>query len=350
MQRWVAAYEEVGSRDLYLWKWCMHGVELTTLPCVVPEFRAHVCDTKVLSIVLCVLLDDVADQHGDSHLLDALLEMTCWGAHRLVERIERRGTTACGADAATVGGVSGRGLPAIRATKRSSRCCDSTCCNLSTRCVIRTWSTAGPYLLNMVEHDLYTPHNMMMISFAMLDLMCSPRFPQSDVATLREAIWHAQCMGRIGNLLSTWRRELVDSRFHQRRVCPGHDGRRLDAGRTRARRRWPSWKTTIRSRGHEAYFFRQMARASRALPRVASRIRSLDMRVGLGRSRPIFCDVLGKPGFDLVSVEDSRRPARKSTFGVLRVVARSATCRAEARTHTMTRASAKAIRPGTTSW
>ena len=70
-----------------------------------------------------------------------------------------------------------------------------------------------PYLLNMVEHDLYTSHNMMMISFATLDLMCSERFPLARIGALREMMWHAQCMGRIGNLLSTWRRELAKRDF-----------------------------------------------------------------------------------------------------------------------------------------
>ncbi len=57
----------------------MHGVALTTLPCVAGELVDHVCDTKLLSIVLCVLLDDVADERGESRLLNVLLKPTGWG-------------------------------------------------------------------------------------------------------------------------------------------------------------------------------------------------------------------------------------------------------------------------------
>jgi hypothetical protein len=68
-------------------------------------------------------------------------------------------------------------------------------------------------LLNVVEHDLYSPHNMMMMSFSTVDLMCSPRFQTQELGRLREAIWHAQWMGRIGNLLSTWEREIAAGDF-----------------------------------------------------------------------------------------------------------------------------------------
>src|SRR5207247_1166446 len=64
----------------------------------------------------------------------------------------------------------------------------------------------NPALLNLTEHDLYLPHNMHMMVSATLDLMCSPDFDPSEVGWLREAIWHAQCMGRIGNLVTTWER------------------------------------------------------------------------------------------------------------------------------------------------
>jgi transketolase C-terminal domain/subunit len=294
VRRWVVAYEEIGSRDLYLWKWCMHGVELTTLPCVLPEFRAHVCDTKVLSIVLCVLLDDVADQHGDSHLLDALLEMTCWGVSRSLRglsAVERRHAELT------------RRLWAEYQARIAGYPCYHTFEPVLRYDLLQFFNTmrysylvnGRPYLLNMVEHDLYTSHNMMMISFAMLDLMCSPGFPQAEVGTLREAMWHAQCMGRIGNLLSTWRRELVDRDFTSgvfaRAMMEGDltldelehgDSTRLE--------------TTIRARGHESYFFRKWLEHRERCHASAQRIHSLDLKSVLDGHDRFFAMHLGSQG------------------------------------------------------
>ena len=163
----------------------MHGVEITTLPCVVQELRSHVCDTKLLSIVLCVLLDDVADQHGDSQLLDALLEMMCWGV-----RGSQKGLSKTAKKHAKLT----RDLWAEYQARVATYPCYPTFGPVLRYDLLQFFNTmryshlvnGRPYLLNMVEHDLYTSHNMMMISFAMLDLMCSPGFPQGEVGILRE--------------------------------------------------------------------------------------------------------------------------------------------------------------------
>jgi hypothetical protein len=65
-------------------------------------------------------------------------------------------------------------------------------------------------LLNLVEHDHYSPQGMGVMTFATIDLMCSPGFPLHELGRLREAVWHAQWMARIGNLVTTWPRELGD--------------------------------------------------------------------------------------------------------------------------------------------
>lgn len=293
-RRWVSAYEKVGARDVYLWKWCMHGVALTTLPCVVPELRAHVCDTKLLSIVLCVLLDDVADQHGDSRLLDALLKLTC-----LQEPCSLRGFSAAARRHAELT----RSVWAEYQARTASYPCYTTFEPVLRYDLLQFFNTmryshlvnGRPYLLNTVEHDLYTSHNMMMVSFAMLDLMCSPGFPRADVGALRETIWHAQCMGRIGNLLSTWRRELADRDFTSgvfaRSVMEGDltldelehgDPAQLEA--------------TICGRGHEAHFFQKWLAHREQCHARAARIGSLDLRSVLDGHDRFLAMHLGSQG------------------------------------------------------
>jgi hypothetical protein len=294
VRRWVTAYEEVGSRDVYLWQWCTHGVELTTLPCVVPELRAHVCDTKMLSIVLCVLLDDVADQHGNSYLLDALLEMTCWGTSGSVvglNAVEQRHAQIT------------RALWAEYLERISGYPCYETFEPVLRYDLLQFFNTmryshlvnGRPYLLNMVEHDLYTSHNMMMVSFATLDLMCGPGFPQAEVGTLREAIWHAQCMGRIGNLLSTWRRELANRDFTSgvfaRAIMEGDlTLDELEHGKL------AGLEAIIRNCGHEAYFFRKWLEHRERCHARARRVRSLDLRAVLDAHDRFFAMHLGSQG------------------------------------------------------
>ena len=132
-------------------------------------------------------------------------------------------------------------------------------------------------LLNMAEHDLYLPHNMHMMSFATIDLMCSPEFQVEDLGQLREAVWHGQCMGRIGNLLSTWRREIVQRDFTSgvfaRAVAEGDltigdlrdgDPRDLEAAICRGR--------------HEQYFFDRWHHHRQRLRASLAKIRSVQIQ------------------------------------------------------------------------
>ncbi len=67
-----------------------------------------------------------------------------------------------------------------------------------------------PSLINYKENMIYNSHNMMIYLFADIDLIYSKSFDKDDLPYLREAVWYAQKMARIGNWLSTWQRELKD--------------------------------------------------------------------------------------------------------------------------------------------
>ncbi len=166
-----------------------------------------------------------------------------------------------------------------------------------------------PYLLNMAEHDVYTPHNMMMVSFATLDLMCSPTFTPADVGALRECVWHAQSMGRIGNLLSTWKRELADRDFTSgvfaRALANGEVTldtlERAEGKRTRGcDSRWKQ----------RCVFSLPMVRTSTALSCSGSSRRILRTRFRAARARPVLRNAPGKPRADLAFRWASRSNVR----------------------------------------
>jgi len=49
-----------------------------------------------------------------------------------------------------------------------------------------------------------------------IDLMASPQFDKNELSNLRTIFWSAQQMARIGNWLSTWKRELKE-----KDICSG---------------------------------------------------------------------------------------------------------------------------------
>ncbi|MBI3466220.1 MAG: hypothetical protein HY000_24665 [Planctomycetes bacterium] len=207
IRAWSDGYAGVGKRNLYLWKWCRQGVEITMLPCVAPELRDEVCDTKVLGVMLDVLLDDIADRGGDGELLEQLLTLPLgcttfdFARFPLDQQDYARFT--------------------VEVWEEIQRRAQSYPCHAEYRELLRfdylqlfnvmRYShllNGNLALLNLAEHDLYTPHNMHMMVSSTLDLMCSPEFDRSELGKVREIVWNAQCMGRVGNLITTWQREL----------------------------------------------------------------------------------------------------------------------------------------------
>jgi hypothetical protein len=49
---------------------------------------------------------------------------------------------------------------------------------------------------------------MKMMIGATIDLIFSSNFDKQDLGNLRNIIWHTQKMGRIGNLINTWEKEI----------------------------------------------------------------------------------------------------------------------------------------------
>lgn len=204
-------YEKVGKRNTFLWKWVRRGLEITTLSCVRGDLKDFLCDTKLLGVILDVLLDDVADARADTEFLENLIAITegkpvpghqipagdrdyylytqrVW--NWIVERV--------------------RGFPRYEELK------DLLSYDYRQLMNVMRYSTLvnhHPAMMNPVEHDLYLPHNMHMMVSGTLDLMCSPDFDIRELGRLRQVIWYAQQMGRIGNLVSTWEREIKEKDY-----------------------------------------------------------------------------------------------------------------------------------------
>src|SRR6185295_18287441 len=70
-----------------------------------------------------------------------------------------------------------------------------------------------PFLLNMVESSSFQPYDLRLFVSSTIDLMASPSFDLAEQGLLREAIWRAQRMGRIGCQISSWEREVQDGDY-----------------------------------------------------------------------------------------------------------------------------------------
>ncbi|WPU63559.1 isoprenoid biosynthesis enzyme family protein [Peredibacter starrii] len=67
--------------------------------------------------------------------------------------------------------------------------------------------TARPSIRNLSEGKLFGPYNMGMVAAGMIDLMASSDLTIQELGKMREIFIDGQRVGRIGNLLATYKRE-----------------------------------------------------------------------------------------------------------------------------------------------
>ena len=209
LQGWVDRYRHVGQRDIYLWRWCLFAVDLMTLSTVGAEAHATARDTKFLIGMFNCLIDDVADQAHNHRFVRSLLTLT-------------RGGTPHGETpeecqlAEFVTEVWNEIWSRAARLPRFHEFEQLLAFDLRQLCTTVEHSdlTAQmPELVNRIEHDLYSSHGMMVTVAATVDLMASPKFDRQDLGGLRSLLWHAESMARIGNMVSTWEREIADGDF-----------------------------------------------------------------------------------------------------------------------------------------
>jgi hypothetical protein len=274
--QWVDGYSQVGKRNLYLWKWCRQGVEVTTLSCVAPELFDFACDTKVLGVVLDVLLDDIADRKGDAALLDQLLSLP-FSAQRKRLREVAADERAYAEFTIDVWQEIKRRTAQLPRYEKYASLWRYDYLQLFNAMRYSHLINQDIALLNLTEHDMYLPHNMHIMISATVDLMCSPTFNHHEVGRLREAVWNAQCMGRIGNLTTTWERELGDADFtsgvYARAIAEGDVTVQMLLDHDKA-----AIAHAITTGGHEEYFMDRWAQHRQRLIDMAPQLASVDLR------------------------------------------------------------------------
>ena len=162
--------------------------------------------------MLCVLLDDVADEQGNQPLLEVLMKIIDGQPAPAIQHFSARDrkTAEVTQELSQIYESRISGYPLYDVYKRLLQFDLMQYFNtMRYSCLLNE----NLSLLNVTEHELYLPHAMHMMSFSTLDLMCTPEFDLHELGRFREAIWHAQCMGRVGNLLSTWEREIAATDF-----------------------------------------------------------------------------------------------------------------------------------------
>jgi CRP-like cAMP-binding protein len=214
VRHWIARYSAVGTRGIFLYKWCWRGVEETELTSVPEEWREHTRSTKLLAIILNNLLDDLASNPTDeTRFRDALPLLT---PHHLTEvSITERPDDLYLRIVRDLWLVLGERVRELPGWEHHQMLWDFDTRQVFNALEFVTLCRHYPGMNNIAENRAYLAHNVNLMPFAMIDLMASQADP-AELGRVREAVHHAQAWGEIGNMLATWRREVGERDFTSR--------------------------------------------------------------------------------------------------------------------------------------
>jgi len=228
----VTEYQSLpDARPEFVWQWVHKLAPQNTLPCVDAANRERVLTDKTLIVLFVTLLDDALEKRRDEATFQTMASIP------FVRRDEERSLNGVHIEDGGVsppdsvgGDLSGRVdskyvefaqrvwevlITRLEQSQRYDRYEDLFRFDLTQAVNAIQYSDLvirHPEFGTLEELKRYESHNMGMLAYADVDLMYSSDVPDS-LALLRKGVEHGQQMARIGNWVSTWRRELVEGDY-----------------------------------------------------------------------------------------------------------------------------------------
>lgn len=200
-----------GARDRFMWKWVHELAPRNALPCVDEGYEDRVATDKTLTILFVTLLDDVLEKRRDYATFEEASKAPFPDRNADLSRP--------GVDAEYVRfteQVWETLEDRLRRAPRFEEYLELLRFDLKQVVNAIEYSYLAilqPELTTLADLMRYESHNMAMFVYADIDLMHTTGAPELDLPTLREGVWFAQQMARIGNWVSTWERELAEGDF-----------------------------------------------------------------------------------------------------------------------------------------
>ncbi|MCP4130430.1 MAG: hypothetical protein GY754_05565 [bacterium] len=188
------------------------GLEYTTLSSVDAELKTEAINAKHYFIMWNAFIDDVVDTHKNKQLTMALLSSAFVKKDDDLNKIDQKDKewflAYCD--------IWQKFKAFVKKFPRFSEFEEILFYDIRQflNCIRYSFLILDyPQLINLNEHELYISHNMNLVIFSTIDLMCSSGFNPADLSTLRRIIWEGQYMTRIDNDIITWERETSQGDF-----------------------------------------------------------------------------------------------------------------------------------------
>lgn len=211
-QKWMNNYLKIGERDDFVFKWCYKINTEWIMTSVLKRYYSDLAVVKTFFITFVILVDDISEKKNKKKLLKELLKIPFDRKY-----IELEGLTDIEKKyllfTIKIWSQIEKRIKKFPRYKEIKGIFEFDVMQLLNAVRYGQFITQNVYCINETEYWVYFPQSMQIIINSDLDLMCTPKFNLKEVGTFREIILQAQKMGRVGNWLTTWEREVKDNDF-----------------------------------------------------------------------------------------------------------------------------------------
>ncbi|MDE1865614.1 MAG: hypothetical protein KGH94_03190 [Candidatus Micrarchaeota archaeon] len=209
----IQKFIKLGRRDPLLFDWVLRVMENLGLSTVEPEYHGRLAVIKTTFSLWEVLLDDLADNEDTRNLklFDEFVKIPLEPEHINESKLDTKELNYLRIgkeiwENSVMGEI--KKLPKYEKYKEALEFDLLQFINSMkySRFVNNIKDAA-----NIIETEVYVHHSMYVLIQMDLDLMCSKGFNDSEFGMLREVGYITQKMAKIGNLLGTYPRELLET-------------------------------------------------------------------------------------------------------------------------------------------
>lgn len=213
LEIWVERYKKVGGdRGDFIWRWLQIMNKVFVSDGVNKLYKESLIKTKFLFNLFIILIDDVSEKNDSKALLDELLKTPFRNNEIKLDKLSKEDVDYLNFTIIVWHEIENvvKGYPNYKDCEETF---DFDVEQLLNAVKFGYLVYNHYYMINEDEFLSYIPWSMQIALDFDIDLMCMPKLNEDERRLYREISLLAQKMGRIGNWVSTWERELENNDY-----------------------------------------------------------------------------------------------------------------------------------------
>lgn len=207
--------EDIGDRNVFIWKWLYNVFKYYELDVVPDDISEETRTIKTLLAMYITIIDDVAEENHDRATFEQIRTIPTSVTTQSSPSTVVSPTVSIESDIWETMMKKLSQTPMYDEFEHLFIYDIHQAMNSAYYSMITNETIHNNNLNVMTQTGLsnYDSHNMCFFSLLDVDLMIATELDTADIALVREVHWDAQQMARIGNWVSTWKREIHEEDF-----------------------------------------------------------------------------------------------------------------------------------------